>query len=94
MFQDEPIPVLREEMVPFFEDFNPRLCRQWNTFFYDAPEIPAANMSVSQSGNGTGTGDSDYLTNSADPMDLLMGGDWEGIGFDWSGSWLLDNNPI
>ena len=94
MFQDEPIPVLREEMVPFFEDFNPRLCRQWNTFFNDAPEIPAANMSVSQSGKGTGTGDSDYLTNSADPMDLLMGGDWEGIGFDWSGSWLLDNNPI
>ena len=92
MFRDEPIPVLREEMVPFFEDFNPRLCRQWNMFF-NAPEIPA---SVSQAGNGAGSvpDDSDYLTGSADPMDLLMGGDWEGIGFDWSGSWLLDNNPI
>lgn len=102
----DPVPLLREEMVPFFEDFGKRLCRQWNVFF-GGEELTATEMvpqgllnealSVAEmppfGASKTGTGN--ILPESAGKTDFgdldLFSGNWEGVGFDWSGSWLLDD---
>lgn len=102
----DPVPVLREEMVPFFEDFRKGLCRQWNVFLV-GEEMAVTGMvpqgllnealGVSEmlpfSAAETGTGDA--LPQSAGETDFknldLLSGNWEGVGFDWSGSWLLDD---
>lgn len=104
----DPVPVLREEMVPFFEDFGKGLCRQWNVFFGGEEMVVTGMVPQGVLNNlgfetelpslghaGTGTGTEDVLPPSAGETDFgdldLLSGNWEGVGFDWSGSWLLDD---
>jgi len=106
--REDPVPVLKEEMVPFFEDFGKGLCRQWNVFFGGeemavtgmVPQGMLNNLALetelpSLGHAGTGTATVDVLLQSAGKTDFggldLLSGNWEGVGFDWSGSWLLDN---
>jgi len=102
----DPVPVLKEEMVPFFEDFGKGLCRQWDVFF-SSEEIAGAGtvpqgvfndiMGVTEIQSlGTAVMETgDVLPQSAGETDFgaldLLSGNWEGVGFDWSGSWLLDD---
>lgn len=82
--REDEVPVLRDEMVPFFEDFNKTLCQQWNAFSQteDAPvvDVPVPELPLGPEPVGEGFADLD-----------LLNGNWEGAGFDWSGSWLLDD---
>ena len=101
--RQDPIPVLKDDMVPFFEDFSPVLCRQWCLFLSGASE-PAVDPPVPGNANTTVVSEPS-LSSSRDPGTAaaeaesetfqgafdLFSGNWEGIGFDWSGSWLLED---
>lgn len=92
--------------MPFFEDFGKGLCRQWDVFF-SSEEIAGAGtvpqgvfndiMGVTEIQSlGTAVMETgDVLPQSAGETDFgaldLLSGNWEGVGFDWSGSWLLDD---
>lgn len=102
--RQDPIPVLKDDMVPFFEDFRPVLCRQWSLFLSGASELAVMDPPVPGNANTTVVSEPS-LSSSLDPRTTaaeaesetfqgdfdLFGGNWEGIGFDWSGSWLLED---
>lgn len=93
--RQDSIPVLKDDVVPFFEDFNPFLCRLW-AFFFSAEELTVTaapqvtgndnTKALSSTINLGATTETEAATFQA--LDLW---DWEGIGFDWSGSWLLED---
>lgn len=90
--REDEIPVLSDEMVPFFEDFDKDLCLQWNAFSRTA-DVPAVDMPtpapVPLPVPEVPLGPEPAVEGFAG-LDLLNG-NWEGAGFDWSGSWLLDD---
>ncbi|KAJ5542707.1 hypothetical protein N7461_008710, partial [Penicillium sp. DV-2018c] len=102
---EEPPPTLDSDVASFFEGFDTKLCKQWQTFG-QSPETPGANAGITPtcvladihdpndglqamggpSGQSMDAYDFASLDVSLDPFS----NNWEGAGFDWSGSWLLD----
>lgn len=87
--REDEVPVLSDEMVPFFEDFNKSLCLQWNAFSrtteFPLLDIPTPAVPVPEVPLGP-----EPVVEEFPGLDLLNG-NWEGAGFDWSGSWLLED---
>lgn len=95
LLRQDPIPVLKDDMVPFFEDFGPSLCRLWDFF------LPASELTVTAAPQMSANTNTQVASSSIDPgataeaeSETFQGfdlWDWEGIGFNWSGSWLLED---
>lgn len=94
--RSDAIPVL-EEMIPFFEDFGPSLCRQWDVFFNTVTGLQMLNdnsdlVMTEPLFLGTGTEALPQMGETEFSQELdVLDANWEGVGFDWSGSWLLDD---
>lgn len=104
LLRQDPIPVLKDDMAPFFEGFRPFLCRQWNLFLPGASNPTMKDPQVPDNTNTEAVSEPSF-SSSLDPgataaeaesgtfqegFDFLSG-NWEGVGFDWSGSWLLED---
>ncbi|KAJ5143456.1 uncharacterized protein N7515_002243 [Penicillium bovifimosum] len=102
---EEPPPTLDSDVASFFEGFDSKLCKQWQTFG-QSPETPSANTGIAPTctltdihdpNDGLGTIDGPagqsidaYDFTSLDVSLDPFSNNWEGAGFDWSGSWLLN----
>lgn len=101
---DSAPPKLDHDAASFFEGFETRLCRQWHVignpseYLNGSTDIvPTCNLADIQDPSDTnqsldtpsgqhGNYDFASLDVSLDPFS----NNWEGAGFDWSGSWLLN----
>lgn len=101
---EEPPPKLDFDTTSFFEGFDVKLCKQWRligqaTEFETLPppmgmSQPAAlhtsENTLPDFGSRPDSIADSYGFATLDPSMDLFGTDWEGAGFDWSGSWLLN----
>ncbi|KAL2864406.1 transcription factor domain-containing protein [Aspergillus lucknowensis] len=93
---DEQIPRLSDETRPFFEGFNTRWCRLWGPIVERTHERTASvhgslRSILDEYASSRPWGNVPHPGLISEPLDA-MSGDWEGVGFDWGGSWLLDSS--
>ena len=102
---DGPPPKLDLENAAFFEGFDLKLCKQWKFIGQDASESENTHLDEAATCTLAELQDPVVAPAfSARPEDTLgdfnfpllnsdmeiYGTNWEGAGFDWSGSWLLN----
>lgn len=101
---DGPPPTLDLDTASFFEGFDMKLCKQWTLIGHSSePTIntraePTCTLAELQESNEAlqtfNTRPEDAMDNYNFPLDsnldTTFGTNWEGSGFDWSGSWLLN----
>jgi hypothetical protein len=102
------IPRLNDETRPFFEGFNRRWCRLWGPIVDRTHEGGVSDLNGSlrsildNCAASRPWGDVPHPAGvpEAEPFDAdalglgMGGGAWEGVGFDWGGSWLLDGSLL
>lgn len=102
---DGPPPVLDFDTASFFDGFDVKLCKQWRLIGQSA-EPTVSNLCNAATCTLADVQDADETSSSFAPrpehpaetfsfpaLDGSMdsfGTNWEGSGFDWSGSWLLN----
>lgn len=102
---DGPPPTLNLDTASFFEGFDVKLCKQWRLIGQSA-EPASSNIGGAATCTLADVQDPDdvlpaFDTRPDDPVDnfgfppldtnmVPFGTNWEGSGFDWSGSWLLN----
>ncbi|KAJ5121750.1 hypothetical protein N7526_008687, partial [Penicillium atrosanguineum] len=99
-----PPPTLDFDTASFFESFDVKLCKQWR-LIGQAAEPASSNQGTAATCTMADVQDADSLpafeTRPDEPVDPFgfqpldtnlepFGNSWEGSGFDWSGSWLLN----
>lgn len=99
-----PAPTLDPDAASFFEGFDMKLCKQWQTIGHSS-QTTNGNAGVEPTCNLTEIHDPGDalrpLDVPAQPVDTYdfasldvsldpFTNNWEGAGFDWSGSWLLN----
>jgi hypothetical protein len=100
-----PSPRLDPDAASFFEGFDTRLCKQWQVIGHSSESVsgnrviaPTCNLADIQNPNDTlrsldappGQQVDNYDFASIDVSLDPFSNNWEGAGFDWSGSWLLN----
>lgn len=100
---DGPPPSLDIDTASFFEGFDMKLCKQWSLIGHTSD--PATNAGAEPTCTLAEVQETDTLqpfdarpdetvdNYNFPPLDTnleLFGTNWEGSGFDWSGSWLLN----
>ncbi|KAL2785391.1 hypothetical protein BJX66DRAFT_347531 [Aspergillus keveii] len=102
------IPRLNDETRPFFEGFNRRWCRLWGPIVDRTHEGGVSDLNGSlrsildkyAASRPWGDVPRPASVPEAEPFDAdalglgMGGGAWEGVGFDWGGSWLLDGSLL
>ncbi|KAL5364396.1 hypothetical protein BJX96DRAFT_187745 [Aspergillus floccosus] len=97
---DTGIPYVTDDAIPFFEDFDSSMCKLWDMLRRDnvsrvTPINPRSSIS-SMAGQERNSSsrlsvlNEECLRIPGDDFDML-GSNWEGLGFDWGGSWLLES---
>jgi hypothetical protein len=97
---DTGIPHLADDVIPFFEDFDSSMCKLWDMLRRDNVSgvtpvnaqltIPSVAAQQRYSSSGLSVLNQESLRIPGDDLDMLSG-NWEGLGFDWGGSWLLES---
>ncbi|KAJ5403726.1 hypothetical protein N7509_003597 [Penicillium cosmopolitanum] len=103
-FLDGPPPALDTDTASFFEGFDMKLCKQWSLIGHTSE--PATNSRAERTCTLAEVQETDDAlqpfdarpddtvdTYSFPPLDTNLetfSTNWEGSGFDWSGSWLLN----
>ncbi|OQD82549.1 hypothetical protein PENANT_c021G07776 [Penicillium antarcticum] len=99
---DGPSPTVDSDAASFFEGFDTKLCKQWRLIGQSSE--PNGNMGIEptcslaeiQDPNDTlrslddQPGQDNYDIAALDVSLDPFSNNWEGAGFDWSGSWLLN----
>ncbi|KAL3462146.1 hypothetical protein BJX64DRAFT_277394 [Aspergillus heterothallicus] len=97
---EEPnIPRLNDETRPFFEGFNRRWCRLWGPIVDRTHEGGVSDLNGSLRSildNYAASRPWGDVPRPGEAMGALeeMADGWEGVGFDWGGSWLLDGSLL
>lgn len=101
---DGPPPTLDFDTASFFEDFDVKLCKQWRLIGQTAEsatenpnlatctlaEVQHPNESIQAFDTRPGEPVDSYGIGALDTNLEPFSSNWEGSGFDWSGSWLLN----
>ncbi|KAL4891200.1 hypothetical protein BDV59DRAFT_209132 [Aspergillus ambiguus] len=96
---DKRLPHLTDDVLPFFENFDWKICRLREMLLdsnvYEPSSVnpqPSIPSTVGQGGPfaTSQTGRQEPFEIPSDELDMFIG-NWEGLGFDWSGSWLLES---
>lgn len=96
-------PTLDADAASFFEGFDRKLCKQWQAIGHSS-DPTSRNAGIAPTCTMADIQDPDTLRSldapgqQADPYDFAsldvnldpFSNNWEGAGFDWSGSWLLN----
>lgn len=100
-----PAPKLDFDTASFFEGFDVKLCRQWRligqtpeaevapfrpTDTCQLAEVQTPDNALPELGNRPEPATDNFGFPALETNMDLFGTDWEGAGFDWSGSWLLN----
>jgi hypothetical protein len=100
-----PTPTLDPDAASFFEGFETRLCKQWLVIGHSSESVgvgtgiaPTCHLAEIQDQDPNDSlrsldapaGQENYDFASLDVSLDPLSNNWEGAGFDWSGSWLLN----